>query len=72
MFANVEWYVQLVIYLLSFSLSATVLYTIDWAKIIAPRFQNDNWPIILYLFMATICALLIGVFVLTITTIAMP
>ena len=67
----IEWYVQLIVYLISFGMSSSILYTLDWKKIISPRFQNDNWPIIVYFFFSVITAFLIGTFGIVIVEIGM-
>ncbi len=66
-----EWYVTLIIYLVSFALSATILFIVDWNKLVSPRFKTDNWPIVLYLFCSLIAAFILGSFAIQMVEIGM-
>ncbi len=68
---EIQWWIQLIVYLSSFALSATVLFTLDWKKFISPRFQNDSWPTIVYIFFSFVLAFIIGLFAITIVQIGM-
>ncbi len=66
-----DWYVLLIVYLVSFALSASILFIIDWSKLISPRFNTDNWPIVLYLFCSLLAAFILGSFAIQIVEIGM-
>lgn len=60
LFLVIPWYGQMIVYLISFGISLSMLSMVDWHKILAPKFHNGNWGIVFWIMCSFAMAYLIG------------